>query len=122
MRRKSKTRKENMFNWVKNILPGAAAARASSASAAAHEAEQQRVRGNALLDQGEWDQAAACYRQAIALVPGDLDAHINLGFVLMEQQRYLDAQSALKQALALDPQSADAHYMLGTIARGHGKH
>jgi predicted O-linked N-acetylglucosamine transferase (SPINDLY family) len=109
-----------MFKWMKNILPGAADA--SAASGAAAEAAVHRSRGNAFLDQANWEQAAGCYRQAISIDPRDLNAHINLGFALSQQRRGEEAQGVLERALELDPQSVDAHYMLGVIEQEAGQH
>jgi protein O-GlcNAc transferase len=107
-----------MFKWMKNILPDVAPASAAEAGqAAAH-----RTRGNTFLDQGNWEQAAASYRQAILADPRDLNAHINLGFALSQQHRREEAQPVLECALELDPQSVDAHYMLGVIDQEAGEH
>jgi tetratricopeptide (TPR) repeat protein len=77
-------------------------------------------RGDAHLDAGEWDAAAACYRDALAVDPGLAEACINLGYVLIQQAAYEPASAALRQALALDRNSADAHFMLGSISLAQG--
>jgi protein O-GlcNAc transferase len=108
-----------MFSLKYLLSPSHRAGLAATAAqaAATEQAAAHKMRGNALLDQGDWEQAALCYRQALAAAPNDIDACINLGFTLRELKRLPEAQQALNQALMLDPQAADAHYMLGTIAR-----
>ncbi|MFZ2333462.1 MAG: tetratricopeptide repeat protein [Sideroxyarcus sp.] len=74
-------------------------------------------KGNELLTQGKLEEAADCYRQAIAADPGLPENHLNLGFLLSEQRLYEDAKMALKQAIQLDPELTDAYYLLGMIAQ-----
>ncbi len=71
------------------------------------------ARGNALLAQGDRQQALAAYRQAIAARPGNALAHLNAGYALQELSQHAQARASLEQAAALDPQMADAHYLLG---------
>jgi tetratricopeptide (TPR) repeat protein len=106
-----------VFKWFKNIVPGVAQA---EHAAIIDRGAAQRNRGNEFLDRGDFEQAADCYRQAIAIAPDDLNAHINLGFALSELQRHTEAQAVLRRALELDPQSVDALYMLATMAQGAG--
>ena len=72
-------------------------------------------RGHALRDAGQWEEAAQCYARAASLVPDDVDARIQLGFVFAELGRADSAFEHLAHALTLDPMQADAHYLLGTI-------
>src|SRR5438477_5826844 len=93
-----------MRNWLKNIffpVPGAAAVAAPSpADGAGREAKR---RGDALLAEGRLDEAAHCYRQALAADSTDAAAQLNLGFILSEQGRDGEAEPALRQALAIRP-------------------
>ncbi len=77
--------------------------------------------GNALLQQGFLDEAAANYRQAIVCHPDHAEAHLNLGFVLKEQGRYEQALPYLQRAVALDSQSSDGFYVLGVVERERGE-
>jgi protein O-GlcNAc transferase len=95
-----------MFDRMRNLL-----ARAGK-SAVAH----LKRRGDAFLERGDWEQAATCYRQLIAVAPGELDARLNLGYALIEQKRPDEAQEVLRRALEIDPHSVDALFMLGGIA------
>jgi protein O-GlcNAc transferase len=81
----------------------------------AEESATHKQHGDAHLQNGDLENAKACYQRAIALDPNYAKAHSNLGFVLMEQRHYGDAELSLKTALTFDPNIADAHYMLGTI-------
>jgi tetratricopeptide (TPR) repeat protein len=74
-----------------------------------------KQRGDGFLAQGKLDEAAACYRQAIAENLQEAHAHLNLGFVLGEQKRYKEAEAALMLALEIDPTLVDAFYILGVL-------
>lgn len=76
-----------------------------------------RQRGNALLGQGRFDEAAASYRDAVAANPKDADAFLNLGFAFSEQLQYAQAEQAIKQSLGINPAQADAFYILGVMAK-----
>ena len=47
--------------------------------------EAQLRLGNGLRDQGRFDEAAACYRSALALEPDFPAAHVSLGNILNDQ-------------------------------------
>ena len=78
------------------------------------------AQGNALLQQGQFAQAEARYRGALARDPRSLSAAVNLGFVLLELARAQEAQRALESALAIDPTNVDALFMLGQLALQRG--
>jgi tetratricopeptide (TPR) repeat protein len=88
-------------------------------------AAEWRSRGNAALGKGALDEAAHCYRQAVAADAGDAAAHLNLGYVLLEQGQPAAAAGALAQAAALaaaDPQVlADARFLLGRTQQAQGQ-
>lgn len=71
--------------------------------------------GNALLDEGRFEDALQRYRQAILVDCMHVGAHVNLGFTLVQLGQMTEALAALRQALALDPKSHDAHYLIGTV-------
>lgn len=73
--------------------------------------------GDQHLALGKFDEAAACYRDAISINPDFVDAHVGLGFSLVEQRKFGEAAAALERALSIDPAHADAHYLLGTTSR-----
>jgi tetratricopeptide (TPR) repeat protein len=65
-------------------------------------------------------EAVDNYRRVIQLVPGWLEAHINLGVVLYQLGRVEEAQSAFRAAVRLDPQSGIARYNLGCVLEEQG--
>jgi tetratricopeptide (TPR) repeat protein len=66
-----------------------------------------------LQEQRKLDEAIAAYRQALALDPKFVQAHVNLGNALVLQRKLDEAIAAYRQALALDPKYAPAHNNLG---------
>jgi protein O-GlcNAc transferase len=79
------------------------------------DSEALRKSGNALLEQGQIEQALRAYRQAIELDPTNQGAWVNLGYLLNDRQEFDDAKTALQRAVELDPKSDDALYLLGTV-------
>lgn len=81
----------------------------ATASAAAKE------RGTAHLKVGEYDLAAASYREALALGgASDLAAlHSNLSLALLRAGKTADAAAAAEAAIAAKPEWHKAHYRLG---------
>ncbi|OIQ93301.1 photosystem I assembly protein Ycf3 [mine drainage metagenome] len=73
--------------------------------------------GNALQQRGSLEEAAACYRQAIALDPDYALAHNNLAVALMAQGRLDEAVASFAQALLLAPDYAEAHNNLGVALK-----
>lgn len=72
----------------------------------------QRLReGNAALAAGDLVQALESYRAAVALIPRDPAALVNLGYVQLEQGDAAAAEASLEEAVSLGG-GADAHYML----------
>jgi predicted O-linked N-acetylglucosamine transferase (SPINDLY family) len=73
---------------------------------------QRRLAG-ALLAVGDHVAAAASYRLALELEPGNVRAHNNLGQALMRLGRRVEAISHYERAIELDPGYATAHNNLG---------
>lgn len=63
--------------------------------------------------QSHLDSAAAHYRRALDLVPGDVDALMGTARIMMREQKPAEALSLLKQAVDADPLNAEAHYRYG---------
>ena len=59
--------------------------------------------GNALQELGEYEQATACYRQALELRADDPEIHCNLGNVLRRLGRLEEAVACAQRAVALEP-------------------
>jgi predicted TPR repeat methyltransferase len=89
----------------------------SSGSSKTASAVTVKKQGDKHLNLDELEAATACYRQAVAIDPGFVDAYLGLGFSLAGQLHYEQAAAALSRALSIDPAIADAHYMLGTISK-----
>jgi tetratricopeptide (TPR) repeat protein len=82
---------------------------------------------DALRNAGRCDDAVPVYRRAVALLPGEISAHLNLGICLAEIGEYDEARGAFHAAAALDPSDPRPHTNLGTpggpgrsIRRGQG--
>ncbi|RMH12099.1 MAG: tetratricopeptide repeat protein [Gemmatimonadetes bacterium] len=67
------------------------------------------------------ERAAMAYRQALALSPGHVHAHLNLGRLLHEDGALAEAESHYRQALAADPRSATAAFNLGVALEDQGR-
>jgi tetratricopeptide (TPR) repeat protein len=121
-----------MFKWLKrNVAPGAtsapdhlgggghvtgsAGAQTLPASDFEPAAEAAKNRGNAFLHDGNLDQAAQCYREALRLSPAYAEASVNLGIVFARQQRYAEAEVTLLQAISRKLTLWQAHLHLGIV-------
>lgn len=78
--------------------------------------------GGILHERGARDEAAAAFRRAIALRPGEPIAHLRLGLLLAEQGRLDEAAAAFEAALRVDPGSPIGHNGLGAVAVLAGRH
>lgn len=65
------------------------------------------------LEETDPEKAKAAYRRAILLLPGNPDAHANLGRILCEEGRTAEAARHFGRAFELDPQNATSAYNLG---------
>lgn len=105
-----------MASWFKWLGRGGAEPRRNDEAVA--ECVQ---RGNAELGAGRLEAAAGCYREALAVDPGNAGASVNLGFVLKELGRIEEAEAHLGRAIELEPGHADAQYLLGLLLEGRGE-
>lgn len=69
-------------------------------------------RGNVLRDMGQFEQSAACYRQALTLSPNNRSAWYGLGLVLRDLKQIDDSIAALETALADSPDDIEAQWDL----------
>jgi tetratricopeptide (TPR) repeat protein len=58
-------------------------------------------RGKSLYKQGIYEEAIACYQQALALSPNDVIVLNELGMLYSDQDRFGEAESAYKQAIII---------------------
>jgi tetratricopeptide (TPR) repeat protein len=68
--------------------------------------------GRVKFEQGDLDNALACYRRALSLQPDFADAYNNLGNALKELGHLAEAEEAYFQALRLDPNVAGVYLNL----------
>ncbi len=76
--------------------------------------------GAAYREMGRSADAEAPMRKAVALAPGDAEAHSNLGTALRDLGRLDEAAASCKQAVVLNPESAEAHFNLGIVLHQQG--
>ena len=69
--------------------------------------------GNALLKQGQADEAIREYQEAIRLKPDYAGAHNNLGTTLYQKGQIDEAVRQFQEAIRLKPDEAEAHFNLG---------
>lgn len=79
-----------------------------SAGASGASADGLKMRGEILMRQKKWSDAAAALQQAASAAPEDNEVAELLGHVEIELRDYPPAIRALQQARARDPRSADA--------------
>ena len=71
------------------------------------------ARGDALLSQGQIEEAIAHYREFVRNEPDHAAGHNNLGYALIQAGRPQDALPPLRRALDLQPDHPEAHNHLG---------
>ena len=77
--------------------------------------------GNALLANGQVDEAIACFRRVVDLAPTNAAAHASLGHALSRKGRHDAAVQEFRQAIDLNPQSADFRARLGQSLLDFGR-
>lgn len=78
-------------------------------------------RGDKYFDEGNFKDAALCYREAITANPGFAEAFDNLGISLWQQKQYEEAEQCLKQALLIAPGMVYTYYNLASMLFEQGK-
>ena len=66
-------------------------------------------------EQGDLENASACFLRAVKVEPDNAVGHFNLGSVLDELAQLELARQHLRIAVRLDPRYADAHYYLAFV-------
>jgi tetratricopeptide (TPR) repeat protein len=77
-------------------------------------------KGNALANQGKYDEATQAYNEAIRLEPNNAGAWINKGNALAFQGKIVDASICWEKALTLNPDFSDVWYQKGLAFEGRG--
>ena len=74
--------------------------------------------GSAYAGLGDEEQAIRCWRQALALDPGDAAVRYRLGRIHLAQGDFQATQKEFKALLAQDEHNPAAHYQLGLLLAG----
>lgn len=77
--------------------------------------------GLALLDRGEFAEAASCFERSIHREPGFPKSRFNLGLALHRAGQLAEAEREYREALRLDPDYAIAHNNLGILLGQTGR-
>src|ERR1700735_3768584 len=83
-------------------------------------AEQLFHRGNKLIEQGAYAEAAAAYQEAVELDASHVAALNNLGSALLYLGRVDEAERCFREATAIKPDYSDPHSNLGNMLRQRG--
>jgi len=117
-----------MFNWFKKTAPDVKVAEPGTLGNGAitqfakSESEGLNSQGNACLGKGKLEEAAVCFRRAIARNPRYAEAHARLGLVLQIQGNMGEAATLYRQAIMLNPDLLMAHLNLGFALMNLGEY
>jgi tetratricopeptide (TPR) repeat protein len=78
-------------------------------------------RGNKLVEQGAYGEAAGLYEKALELDSSHAAAVNNLGSTMLYLGRYEEAERYFRDAMAIKPDFSDPHSNLGNLLRQKGK-
>jgi tetratricopeptide (TPR) repeat protein len=109
-----------VFVWKGKQKPSPVATEPQAGLTAQQKAEILRFwevyrRADDLKRSGEWHDAAAGYREALAIDPRHLDALYYLGNALFELEQYEDAIRTWRRLAEVNPLSTRAHIQLGAV-------
>lgn len=76
--------------------------------------------GQALRDQGRYDEAAQAFSEAIKSDKDMPEAYVGLGMTRLAQNNLADAEQQFKQAISLNSGNSTAHYGLGRVYLAQG--
>lgn len=77
--------------------------------------------GLAYYEQGNLDEAIACYKESIRINTDLAAAHCNLGLVYQTQGKLDEAITCYKEAIRIDPSLVVSHFHLGSVYSDQGK-
>jgi tetratricopeptide (TPR) repeat protein len=77
------------------------------------ELEAKLTEGNALFDQGQYEEARAVYEAMLVEYPDAYIVHMNVGNCYFEQEKYDEAVASYEKVLAQDPDSIGAKLSIG---------
>jgi len=79
------------------------------------------VKGNALFDEGKYEEAIAAYQGILAASPEAYIVHRNIGNCYFQMQKYAEAEAAYRKILENDPQNAEAMLLIGNCYSNRGE-
>lgn len=79
------------------------------------------ARGLEQVGAGDWGPASQSFQAAVALAPGDPEAHLYLAVALLRTGDMLAGERELLAALRLNPSLPNAHFNLGALYRKRGE-
>ena len=77
--------------------------------------------GQAMFQQGKFNEAIRHWFEVVRLKPGDINARYNLGMALVKQGKLDEAIKHWLEVVRLDPNDARSHYNLATVLAAQGK-
>jgi predicted O-linked N-acetylglucosamine transferase (SPINDLY family) len=80
-----------------------------------------KVLGAVLQEQSRFEDAVLCMKEAVRLMPEDIEALCNLGATLLSQSQFIEAETILNRALALNPEHPEALATLGGALLKQGR-
>jgi len=117
-------------DWLRKIFPSPARRAATPGPSAPpsrgapdplKQSAADKRRGDQLLETGQFADAVACYREAIAANPDYAEALDNMGIALWELGQHAEAERCLRRALTIRPGVANTCYNLGSLLQEQGK-
>ena len=84
------------------------------------EAENIAIKGSLYQQEGQLEEAAFYYQQALNDNPNLQQVHYNLGIVLYQQGDLLGAYQSYQKAIALQPDDVNAYYNQGIVLQNQG--
>lgn len=79
------------------------------------------MQGRRAYDAGEFQEAAAAFRQAVTAAPGSVTSRVNLGLSLLQLDDTANAAEQFDAVLALEPENAEAHAGMGFVRTRQGR-
>jgi len=79
------------------------------------------VKGNALFDEGKYEEAIAAYQNILTASPEAYIIFKNIGNCYFQMQKYAEAEAAYQKILEKDPQNAEAMLLIGNSYANRGE-
>ena len=83
--------------------------------------KEELVKGNALFDEGKYEEAIAAYEVILTASPEAYIVYKNIGNCYFQMQRYVEAEAAYQKILEKDPQNAEAMLLIGNCYANRGE-